>query len=508
MACTHRGARNTGDLPGRPEGQRTHQGVRPRQESEGPIVPQKPGNAGGGKGPWFGHAFRKAKGGRGLAAGLATPERIRKLRGKLYAKAKQDRDYRFYSLIDKVWREDVLAYAWLLCKANGGAPGTDGQTFSDIEAEGLEGWIRKISEEVRTGAYRPSPVRRVKIPKPDGEGRRPLGIPTIRDRVVQTAARIVLEPIFEADLDEAAYGYRPGRSALEAVEKVHRSLIRGQVQVVDADVSAYFDTIPHAGLMRCLARRIADGEMLHLIKMWLKSPVEETDEQGRKNLRGGKGSKRGVPQGGPLSPLLANLYMNRYLKTFRRRGLAQRYGAELVVYADDLVILCGRGAEEVLEITRRWMGVMGLELNEAKTRVLDARRERFCFLGYAFGPFRASRTGRPYLGAAPSPAALRRLKREVRAILHAGNNDPWEEVVAELNRLIKGWNNYFCYGTLGKTRRAVDNFVYDRTLRFLRRRRKLNTRGTRRLPGRVVFGELGVLSSKSLPRKRYAHAMA
>ena len=439
---------------------------------------------------------------------LATPEGIRKLRGKLYAKAKREKEYRFYSLIDKVYREDFLAYAYRLCKRNGGAPGVDGQTFADVEEYGVERWPRRLAKEVRTGDYRRDPVRRVMIAKPDGGGERPLGIPTIRDRVVQTAARLVLEPIFEADFSEAAFGYRPGKSALQAVEKVHRSLIEGHTRVVDADISAYFDTIPHAELMRCLARRVADAKMLRLIKMWLKSPVEETDERGRKRYTGGKKSKRGIPQGGAISPLLANIYMNRYIKTFRRYGLGKRFGAVLVTYADDLVILCRHGAEQALEVTRRWMGVMGLELNEDKTRVLDARRERFDFLGYTFGPFRAPRTGKHYLGAAPSTKAVRRFKCGVRAILRPGNTDPWEVVVAELNSAIRGWGNYFCYGGTAKSRRAVNDYVYDRVVHFHRRRSKSSTRGTRRLPGNRVFGEMGVLSIKTLTRRRFAHALA
>lgn len=266
-----------------------------------------------------------------------------------------------------MYREDILEFAYRLCRSNGGAPGVDGQTFTDIEEHGVERWLHELAEEVRTEQYCPSPVRRVMIPKPDGVSERPLGIPTIRDRVVQTAAKIILEPVFEADFDEAAYGYRPGRSALQAVQKVHKSLIEGHTQVLDADISGFFDNIPHAELMRCVARRVSDGRMLHLIKMWLASPIEETDEKGRKRYTGGKKSKRGTPQGGVISPLLANIYMHRYIKAFKRHGLDRKYGAVLVSYADDFVVLCRRGAEEVLEITKQWMQAIGLELNLDKT---------------------------------------------------------------------------------------------------------------------------------------------
>ncbi len=283
---------------------------------------------------------------------LATPKQIRKLQRALYVKAKQEPTRRFHFLYDKVWRRDLLAYAYACCRANGGAPGEDGETFSRIQAYGVERWLDDLREELRTGRYTPQPIKRVMIPKPGGAGQRPLGIPTIRDRVVQTAATLVLEPIFEADFDEAAYGYRPKRSALDAVRMVDRAIHEGHTEIVDADLSKYFDTIPHAALMACLARRVSDGKMLHLLKMWLKAPVVETDAHGSRRMSGGKQATRGTPQGGVASPLLANIYMHRFIKAFRTYGLDRRYGAVLVTYADDFVILCRHGAAEVLE-TRR-----------------------------------------------------------------------------------------------------------------------------------------------------------
>jgi len=233
---------------------------------------------------------------------LVTPEKIRTLQRALYVKAKQEPTRRFHFLYDKVWREDILAHAYACCRANGGAPGVDGETFARIEEYGVERWLTAVREEVRTERYRPQPVKRVMIPKPSGAGQRPLGIPTIRDRVVQTAATLVLEPIFEADFDEAAYGYRPKRSALDAVRTVHRAIKEGHTEVVDADVSKYFDTIPHSALITCVARRVSDGKMLHLVKMWLKAPVEETDERGHRRMSGGKKATRGTPQGGVATP--------------------------------------------------------------------------------------------------------------------------------------------------------------------------------------------------------------
>jgi RNA-directed DNA polymerase len=436
---------------------------------------------------------------------LATPPKLRRLQEALYTKAKQEPAYRFYLLYDKVYRADILAHAYALSKQHGGAPGVDGVTFEDIEEAGTERWLAAVQEALREETYRPQPVRRVLIPKPGG-GERPLGIPTIRDRVVQTATMLIVQPIFEADMDPTAYGYRPGRGALEAVQAVHRALCAGHTEVVDADVSQYFDTIPHTELMKSLARRISDGKLLRLLKMWLKAPVAEPAAGGGWRLSGGKRATRGTPQGGVISPLLANLYMNRYLKVFRLRGLDGQYGARLVNYADDFVILCRYGAAEVLAQSRRWFAQMGLTLNEQKTRVCDGRRESFNFLGYTFGPMRYRKDGHWYLGAAPAKKAVQRIKGRIRGILRPGNQGTWAEVKGELNRVLHGWANYFSYGTRYQAYRAVDNYVSERARHFLVRRHKVPTRGTRRFAADVVFEELGVLRLRRLHLGSPAHA--
>lgn len=425
---------------------------------------------------------------------LETPEKIRSLQRKLYCKAKAEPAFRFYLLYDKICREDILRHAYVLARANAGAPGVDGESFAAIAAADEEDWLAGLRQELTTRTYRPAPVRRVMIPKPGG-GERPLGIPTIRDRVVQTAAKLVLEPIFEADLEDSAYGYRPGRGGTDPVKEVHRLLNRGYVDVVDADLSKYFDTIPHSDLLKSVARRIVDRHVLWLIKMWLKVPVEEKDEggKGKRRLTGGKSSTRGTPQGGVVSPMLANLYMNRFLKHWRKTGRGEAFQAHVVSYADDFVILSRGNAADALAWTKDVMTRLGLTLNEAKTKLKDVRKERFDFLGYTFGPEYHRKKGYQYLSASPSRKSVQRLKSKVNELLGAGNKDPWPEVRGRLNSVLRGWSSYFSYGTRLMAYRAIDNHVYDRVRHFLRRRRKVQGRGTRRFPAEQVFGPLGVL---------------
>ena len=423
---------------------------------------------------------------------LATPSKIRELQIKLYRKAKNEPEYRFYMLYDKVYREDILAHAYALAKSNGGAPGVDGQSFQDIESMGVEKWLTGIREELRNQTYLPQPVRRKMIEK-HGGGERPLGIPTIRDRVAQAATKLVIEPVFEADLQPNAYGYRPKRSAQDAIREVHESLCEGYIDVVDADLSKYFDTIPHSELLQCVARRIVDGNILRLIKMWLTVPVEERDEDGTKRLTGGKDRHCGTPQGGVVSPLLANLYMNRLLKGWRNTKRGEQFQARVVNYADDFVILSRGKAKEALDWTRQVVTRLGVTLNEAKTSIKQARTERFDFLGYTFGPHRFKKDGHWYLGASPSKKSVARIKAKVGDVLVPSNTGTWPEVRDRLNQILRGWSAYFSYGTRTQAYRAVDHYVADSVRHFLRRRHKVPSRGITRFSDDIVFGELGVL---------------
>ena len=310
--------------------------------------------------------------------------------------------------------------------------------------------------------------------------------------MVQTAAKIVLEPVFEADFEDSAYGYRPRRSAIDAVKEAHRLLCRGYTDVVDADLSKYFDSIPHADLLKSVARRIVDRHVLRLIKLWLRAPVEERDGDGKRRMSGGRDNKRGTPQGGVASPLLSVIYMNRFLKHWRLTGRGEAFHAHVVSYADDFVILSRSHAAEALTWTKAVMTRLGLMINEAKTSVKDARREGFDFLGYTLGPRHLPNGGRWYLGASPSKKSVQRVKTKISELLVPGNKGTWDEVRARLNRILRGWSAYFCYGALASAYEAVDRHVYDRARNFLRQRHKTQGRGTDQFSRERIYGELAV----------------
>ena len=425
---------------------------------------------------------------------LVPPLKVQKLQTTLHAKAKESPDYRFYRLYDKVYRRDILEFAYLRCRSNDGAPGVDGQTFEDIEAYGRDRWLDELTTELRERTYRPNPVRRVFIPKGDGK-QRPLGIGSIRDRVAQMAVVLVLEPIFEADLTPEQYAYRADHSALDAVSHVHRHVNTGHRDVVDADLSGYFDSIPHAELVKSLSRRISDRHLLGLIKMWLVAPVEETDERGRRRrTTRNRDEGRGSPQGSPLSPLLANVYMRRFIVGWKVLGHERRLDAHIVNYADDFVICCRGTADEAMSVMRAMMSKLRLTVNETKTRQCRVPEETFDFLGYTIGRCYSARTGRPYIGARPSAKKIARLRDEI----HELTDRRWqwmtvEDQVGRLNRLLLGWSNYFCLGPVSRTYRAIDRHVRLRLRQWLCGKHKVGTRGTSRFPDQYLNDELGLI---------------
>jgi group II intron reverse transcriptase/maturase len=442
---------------------------------------------------------------------LTTPETIRTFQRKLYRKAKQEPACRFHALYDKVYRADILSHAYALVRAKKGSAGIDGVTFEAIEdGEGVTAFIAELEEALRNKTYKPDPVKRVMIPKSDGS-QRPLGIPTIRDRVAQMAAKLVIEPIFEADFCDTSYGFRPKKSAHDAVDDVAYSLNTGYTEVIDADLSKYFDTIPHANLMAVVAERICDGAILHLIQMWLKAPIMEVDKDGKKrNIGGGKGSRKGTPQGGVISPLLANLYLHILDRIWERRDLQQRLGARIVRYADDIVLLCRRNqSDKAMAVLRQILERLGLTLNEAKTKIVNAFEGKFDFLGFTIWMGRGRKTGNYYPHVQPSKKAEQKVKDRITELTRRDRTImPLEWVVNEVNAMVRGWVGHFHYRNCSQTLTRVRNHLEQRLITHLRKRHKVRNRkaGYVRFPNRSLYEKYGLYKVPTTAGWTRAHA--
>jgi group II intron reverse transcriptase/maturase len=441
-----------------------------------------------------------------------TPENIRTLQRKLYRKAKQEPAFRFHALYDKAYRADILSHAYALVRANKGSAGINGITFAAIEAkEGVTVFLAELHEALKSKTYKPDPVKRVMIPKSDGS-QRPLGIPTIRDRVAQMAAKLVIEPIFEADFCESSYGFRPKKSAHDAVDDVAYSMNKGYTEVIDADLSKYFDTIPHAKLLAVVAERISDGAILHLIKMWLKAPIIEVDKDGTKrNVGGGKGNRKGTPQGGVISPLLSNLYLHLLDRIWERNNLQQRFGARIVRYADDIVILCRRNrTEQAMAVLRQILERLELTLNETKTKRVNAYEGKFDFLGFEIRMGKSRRTGNHYANVQPSKKALKRIKDRVTTLTRRGRTlVPLDSVVKEVNSTLRGWVGYFHVRNCSKALEHVKGHAEQRLRTHLRKRHKVRDRGAgyARFGNGVLYAKYGLYKVPTTAGWTRAHAL-
>jgi len=428
-----------------------------------------------------------------IGVSLSPPLKVGKLQTALHTKAKNSPDYRFYALYDKIYRRDVLGFAYERCRANRGVPGVDGQSFADIEEYGVDRWLDELAEELRNETYQPQPVKRVYIPKPDGK-QRPLGIPCIKDRVVQMAAVLVLEPIFEADLEPEQHAYRPEHNAQNAVRQVERLLQAGYTEVVDADLSGYFDSIPHAELIKSVSRRISDGRVLRLIKMWLETPVEETDAQGkRQRTTRNKDQGMGTPQGAPISPMLSNIYMRRFIKGWKTGGHEKRLGARIVNYADDFVICCRGTAEEAMTVMRGMMSKLKLTVNETKTRLCRLPEESFDFLGYTQGRNYSCRTGASYLGPRPARKKIDRLCREISELTE--HRKAWQDVemlIGRINQKLRGWSGYFRIGTVSKAYRSINSHTRYRVRQWLCAKFRVPGQGEKRFSDQYLHQRLGL----------------
>lgn len=417
---------------------------------------------------------------------LLNTESLQEFRRKLYTKAKGEPKFRFYSLYDKTYRRDVLAESYRKVKANGGTSGIDGETCEKIEERGLDGYLAGLRLEMEEQRYKPQPVRRVYIPKANGK-QRPLGIPTVRDRIVQTAFLLVLEPIFEADFSASSFGFRPEKSAHDAVREIYKYLNWGCVEVYDVDLEKYFDTVDHAKLMKLVARRIVDKQILHVLHQWLSCGYVE-DGQHRQ-------SKRGTPQGGVISPLLANIYLNPVDHAFERNklGAIKNGSIHLVRYADDMVILAQKKLDTGITLLEQYLERLGLRLNREKTRRLRMEEgQSVSFLGFQFYCATSRKTGTRLMLVSPSKRSQQRFREKMRTLVHHSIPLRVKEQVENVNRYLRGWVGYFRLGHASEVLRKLAAFVNKRVRHVIHRRKGRRGYGWGSVDSDYIYGKLGL----------------
>ena len=429
---------------------------------------------------------------------MTSRERVQILQRKLYLSAKQDKRKKFYILYDKIFLDYIVTESWQRVKSRGGSAGIDGQDFEAIERSGVEQYLAALKEELRTRTYKPSAVKRVYIPKPNGEPR-PLGIPTIKDRIAQMACKLVIEPIFEADFEDNSYGFRPQKSAHDAIVKIKEHLKAGRTEVYDADLSKYFDTIPHDKLMKTLAMRISDPRILELIQLWLKAPVYEDGLRPRRgNYTGGRKSTVGTPQGGVISPLLANIYLHVLDRIVTNRaGVFAKAGIHSVRYADDFVVMGRKLTTEAMKKLQETIARMGLQINEAKSRQIDARRTPFNFLGYTIRYDRSIfDSSKRFWHIKPSEKSSKRIRQNINMYLkHAGHYLP-SDLVKGLNSRLRGWLNYFTIEGVSYTqlpKRKLNWYLRERLVRYFNRKSQRKTRLYRQQAFTILVEQYGLL---------------
>ena len=456
------------------------------KESDVPIVPYagiRQHNLSRGKGHYFNHSFERRRY-KEIANKLKTPEKIREFQKKIYLKAKREPKFHFYQLYDKVWRKDILEHAWKLVSYKHGKPGIDNISIEQIRKQ-EEMFLHELQKELKEKSYKPQPVLRVNIPKPNGK-KRPLGIPTVKDRVVQMAVKIVIEPIFESGFEDNSYGFRPERNTRHALKEIRTKLRRGAKQVIDADLTSYFDNIPHDKLLKMIAERIIDKMILKMLKMWLKVPVCENGK-----YSGGKKNKKGTPQGGVISPLLSNIYLDKMDKEMNKQDGIPK--TKLIRYADDFVILGWDKSNQIYAKLKNVLKDLELELNDDKTRILNLNNgDKLDFLGFTFMQVKSQKTGVPFILTVPSKEAMKKIRKTVKNMLTEGNKDKLENVIAKLNRILEGWMNYFRYENSSKAFSNLNQYVMRKVIRFIRRRQGKRGFAFKKYTIDKLYGEIGL----------------